>query len=101
MPASSSEPGSSSGDEGCRYQYEDILGSDGTGPPGAKTCVQAKGFRWKIEDQGAQQSTGKGEVGTALLAPPRVPAPLTSFSILVVPVATPYHIDRRTKLKRE
>jgi hypothetical protein len=54
-----------------------------------------------IEDQAAQQSTGKREVGTALLAPPMVSAPLTSFSILVVPIATPHHIDRRTKLKQE
>lgn len=101
MPNFSSEPGRRSGDGGCRYQYGDILSSAGIGHLGQSHVYKPKVSGGKIEDQVAQQSTGKREVGTDLLAPPMVPAPLTSFSILVVPVATPHHIDRRTKLKQE
>lgn len=73
----------------------------GQGHLGQSHVCRPKVSGGKTEDQVAQQSTGKREVGTDLLAPPMVPAPLTSFSILVVPVATPHHIDRRTKLKQE
>lgn len=40
------------------------------------------------------KSAGRIEVGTALPAPPTLPALLISFSMLVVPAATPHQNER-------